>query len=156
MSPSNRIRIYFDRPATGYRLVFGYLGLFLMLVGFVCLLPLAFLPFYPSEANVIWSFIIPGGSSIVVGLILYFILIFKKEKANLGKHQDSILLVLLWMFAIVIGAIPFFLRGFPNDLSTYSMNMNDAIFESASGYTATGFSLFDFSETAKILMTKDV
>lgn len=145
---ASRVKLSFYRPAAGYRLVFGYLGLFFILVGVVCLLPLAFLPFYPEEANVSWSFVIPGGSSIVVGLLLYFLLIFKKERDNLGKHQDSVLLVLVWMIAILIGSVPFMLRGFPNNLGEYAMNANDAIFESASGYTATGFSLFNFDTNA--------
>lgn len=121
----------------GYRLLFGYLGIFIALVGVILLLPLVVLPFYPSEANVAYMFIIPGSISLLTGVVLAGLLLRKKEKGNLEKHQDSTLLVLIWIFAIVIGSIPFMIRG--------DMSITESIFESCSGFTATGFTTFDFS-----------
>ena len=133
------------KEASGYRLIFGYLGMFILFVGIITLLPLIFLIFYPNESDVILSFLIPGASSIVVGLILYFALIFKRERKQLGKFQDSFLLVFIWVIAILIGAIPFMIRGIMH--SGYgNMSPSDAIFESTSGYSATGLTVFNFNE----------
>ena len=98
------------KPAGGYKLIFGYFGLFLILIGIICLLPLFMLFFYPGEANELFSFLIPGLSSIVVGILLS-LLIIKRDKMRLGKFQDAILLVGVWLLAILVGAVPFMLRG---------------------------------------------
>ncbi len=125
------------KTASGYRLIFGYLGIFLILIGLICLLPLVALLFYPSEGGVAFNFYIVGLSSVVSGLALSLSLLSGREKERLGKHQDFILIVLIWIFAIVIGAIPFLLRG--------DMNFTQSIFESTSGFTSTGLTVFDFT-----------
>lgn len=124
------------KAASGYRLIFGYLGIFLILIGLICLLPLVVLFFYPSETGVASHFYIVGIITIVAGLALAIILLRGREKERLGKHQDFILLLLIWLFAIIIGAFPFFLRG--------DMNFTQSIFESTSGYTSTGLTVFNF------------
>jgi trk system potassium uptake protein len=132
--------------ASGYRLIFGYLGYFLVLIGIICILPLFMLVAYPNEVNVIWSFLIPGLTSIVIGFALSFF-IFKREKCQLGKFQDSVLLVALWILAILVGAVPFFLRGMGTSYFG-TTSVTDAIFESTSGYSSTGLTLFEFSADA--------
>lgn len=129
--------------ASGYRLVFGYLGLFITVVGIICLLPLFTLIAYPSEANYAINFIIPGCSSIIVGFLL-MLLIIGREKGQLGKHQDSVLLVLVWLFAILICSVPFTMSRI--QLGENGMSFTEAVFESTSGYGTVGltrFSMFD-------------
>lgn len=129
--------------ASGYRLVFGYLGYFMVLVGIICLLPLSVALIY-KETNVIADFAIPGGAAIIGGVALSF-LIFKRERMQLGKFQDSSLLVLIWLMAITIGCVPFMLRGaFTNMFGEARMRFSEAFFESTSGYSASGLTLFDF------------
>lgn len=136
------------KEAGGYRLIFGYLGIFLILVGIICLLPLLMLIPYPNESSCWPSFVIPGGSSIIIGLCLAF-LIFKRDKLQLGKFQDSILLVSIWLMAILVGSVPFLLRGIGTDeFDTLRMNFTDAIFEATSGYTASGLTVFNFDSNA--------
>ena len=101
---------------------------------------------YPNEVNAIWSFLIPGLASIGTGFALSFF-IFKREKCQLGKFQDSVLLVALWLLAILVGAVPFFLRGMGTSYFG-TTSVTDAIFESTSGYSSTGLTLFDFSADA--------
>ena len=125
------------KAASGYRLIFGYLGIFLILIGIICLLPLAVLIFYPHEAGVSQNFYIVGASSIAAGLILSITLLKGREKERLGKHQDFVLLVLIWLVAIVIGAVPFLMRG--------DMNFTQSIFESTSGFTSTGLTVFNYT-----------
>ena len=143
-----------DGVARGYTLIFGYLGIFLISIGIVCLIPLLLIPFFVSEGGSFLAFLIPGIVSILVGIGLSF-LTFKKEKAQLGKFQDAILLVLVWLSAILIGSVPFLLRGLVVEASPFSisfdasksMSFSDAIFESTSGYSSSGLTVFNFDTT---------
>lgn len=124
------------KVVSGYPLIFGYLGIFFIVSGFICILPLVMLIAYPSESAYAHYFYLPGLISIAIGIILTFSFLYKKEKSRLGKHQDTILLVLVWLIAIIVGSIPFMFRG---------MDFTASIFESTSGFSATGLSRFDFS-----------
>ncbi len=146
-----RLRQKNDKVTSGYALIFSYLGVFLIVIGIVCLIPLLLLPFFFKEASSLFSFLIPGIVSILVGVGLTF-LTFKKERAQLGKFQDSVLLILIWLSAILVGSIPFLLRGLTFDFSSfrfiyqaeYSMSFSNAIFESTSGYSSSGLTVFNF------------
>ena len=119
-----------------YKLIFGYLGIFLIFVGVMCLLPLFVLIKYhdPYEVSQWSNFFIPGISSILVGVALTFLL-KGTQKVKLGKHQDSVLLVLIWVFAIIICAIPFFLK-------KDNMNFTESVFETTSGFSTIGLTVF--------------
>lgn len=131
------------KVASGYRLVLGYLGLFMVVIGLICLLPLFTLIAFPSESQFAINFIIPGCSSIVIGALL-MLFIVNKAKAQLGKHQDLVLLFLIWLFAILICAVPFALSKM--QLGDAGMSFTESVFESASGYCTVGltrFKMFD-------------
>lgn len=121
------------KTVSGYRLIFGYLGLFLIFVGISTLLPLFGLIFFPEEASDWYCFVIPGCGSILLGLLL-MLFIYKKTKAQLGKHQDSVLLVLVWVCAILISSIPFLIKG--------NLSFVDAIFETTSAFATVGLTVF--------------
>lgn len=123
------------KTASGYRLIFGYLGLFIAFVGLATLLPLFALFAYPEEAGDWYCFVIPGVGAIALGIVLFVTLIANRNKAQLGKHQDSVLLLLVWVTAILISATPFLIKGI--------FNFTDAIFETASGYGTVGLSVMD-------------
>ena len=122
------------KTASGYRLIFGYLGLFIALVGVAILLPLFGIFAFPEEAKDWYCFVIPGASAIVLGSLMFGILIAGRTKSQLGKHQDAILLVLIWLSAIFISAVPFLIKGF--------LSFTDAIFETTSCYATVGLSVF--------------
>lgn len=44
-------------------------------------------------------------STIGLGFLL-FLLIYKRERTQLEKFQDSALLVMIWLSAILIGSVP--------------------------------------------------
>lgn len=139
------------KQVKGIRLIFGYLGIFLILAGIIDLLPLAMLIFYPSEANSWLSFFAPGVGSILIGLALFFSFLWNKQREKLEKFEDSILLVMIWIFAILVGSVPFMLRGllsydiYGNYIfDTYRMSFTDAMFEATSGYSTTGLTVFNF------------
>lgn len=121
------------KQAKGYRLIFGYLGIFMVAIGIICFLPLFALFAFNSEAIYAKNFLIPGAASIIVGIALSFLL-FKREKQQLGKHQDAVLLVLIWLVAVLICSVPFIMLG---------MSFTDAVFETTSGFATIGLTVFN-------------
>ena len=132
------------KTASGYRLIFGYLGLFIAFVGVAILLPLLALlnPANRGEAGDWYCFVIPGVAAIIGGSFMFGLLIAGRSKANLGKHQDSILLVLIWLCAIFISAVPFLLE------KDMNLSFTDALFETTSCYATVGLSIFKESDYA--------
>ena len=124
------------KTASGYRLIFGYLGLFIAFVGIAILLPLfgLFDPKIRPEAGDWYCFVIPGVSAIILGSLMFGLLIAGRTKAQLGKHQDAILLVLIWLSAIFISAVPFLIKG--------QWSFTDSMFETTSCYATVGLSIF--------------
>lgn len=123
---------------SGYPLIINYLGIFAFLIGFINLLPLVLLAFRPEESQYAQYFLIPGLTSIVVGSFVIF-LFRKREKGKLERHQDAVLVVLIWLLAILISSVPFMLTG------TY--NFTQSIFEATSGYSTTGLTVVNVEQT---------
>lgn len=133
------------KAVTGLRLILGYFGLFLIFEGLVTLVPLIMILFYRSEWQVYLDFLIPSGAAVAAGFLLYLVFIAGRERGRLGKRDDALLLVLLWLAAIVLGAMPFYLTQFPslnngNAALNLDMSFTECIFEATSGYTTTGVS----------------
>ncbi len=126
------------KSVSGFRMIFGFLGVFLILIGFLTALPLIILIPYPEEVGAALPFSITAGSDIVIGLILYFLFLFKRHPEKFKRHEESQLLTLIWIFAIISGAMPFVIASG----SLINMNFSKAIFESASSYTGTGLTGF--------------
>ncbi|MCR4561607.1 MAG: hypothetical protein K5694_00150 [Bacilli bacterium] len=140
------------KPASGARLIFGYLGLFLIFEGVLTLIPAAIIAIFREEWMVWMDFAIPGLGGVLLGAILFLALIAGRPKARFKKHEDVLLLVLLWISAMVLGAIPFYLTNFPilnfaeaeawKGLSpSLGMSFTECLYESFSGYCAVGFTV---------------
>lgn len=132
MDLENKVKV-----VKGYRLVLGYLGSITIIIGLIILLPLLVIPFYPSEIKYALNFLIPGLSSIFVGLLLS-LLIYKKQKARLQRNQDSLIVVGCWIISFIVCCFPFLLK---QDGETY--NFTQSMFEVVSGFTTTGLSVVD-------------
>jgi trk system potassium uptake protein TrkH len=134
------------KEVKGFRLIFGYLGIFLMFEGLVTILPLAVLPFYPSEWVCYLDFLIPGLTGLIVGAILFFAFVAGRPKGHFARNDDALLLVLLWICGVILGSMPFFLTRFPllsmggADLDL-GMSYSECFFEAMSGYSATGLTV---------------
>ncbi len=131
------------KTISGYPLILGYLGYFIMMIGLINLLPLLTILFYPEDASESKYFIVPGVVAIIVGYLLSLIL-RGKGTSKLERHQDILLIFLIWVFAIIISAFPFILSG--------NYNFTQAIFESTSGYSTTGLSVVDVAVTSKTFL----
>lgn len=133
-------RLNYDLPSSkpkqwvGLKLIGGYLGVTVFFVGLFCLAPLLVLPFYPEEAVYAKYFIVPGALSMLFGYLLSFLL-KNVSMRQLEKHQDTFLVLLVWIIAIFICAMPFWLTG--------DYNLVQSLFESTSGFTTTGLSVVD-------------
>ena len=129
----------------GIRLVLGYLCVFLAFFGGITLLPLLSIAIFQDEWRCFLAFVIPGGASLAIGMILGPILMKGRAKGKLEKFQDSVLLVAIWLLCVLIGSMPFFLADkvdfFGGNEGALSMNFSEAFFESMSGYSACGFTV---------------
>ena len=95
---------------TGWRLVFGYFGIFLCVIGVLILMPLIMLIFYPEESSSFVAFLLPGLISFISGLLLS-LFIFRKKQGRLTTIEDLILLIGVWILAILLSSIPYYFYG---------------------------------------------
>jgi len=128
---------------SGYPLILNYLGIFAILIGIINLFPLIVLAFYPEELDQALFFVVPGIITILIGLLINFF--FRGAvKGRFERHQDAILVVLIWILAIFASAMPFILTG--------DYNLTQAVFETSSGYSTTGLSVVNVTVTPKIFL----
>src|SRR5690606_7827690 len=107
------------KTVRGYKLLLGYLGVFIALAGGIQLLALVGLLFNTEDMTYLPHFLIPGISSIVIGILLSFF-IRGKHLAKLERFEDAVFLVLMWIIVIFISSIPFMMFG---------ANFTQAVFE---------------------------
>lgn len=115
-----------------YKIVFGYLGIFITIIGIITLIPMISLLFYPDELEYGISFLIPSIISFSIGIPLSSLLKARKDQ-SLSLRQDAIIVILIWIAASAISAMPFIVSG--------KLNFTQAIFEAVSGWTTTGLSV---------------
>ena len=93
------------KAVTGFRLIAGYLGQFLILIALITAFPLILLPFYPNEYQATFPFLFTAILDVIVGSFLHFFFLAGKPRQPFARHEDSHLLVLIWLSAIVSGAL---------------------------------------------------
>ena len=125
-----------------YRTIFGYTGLMIAIAGTTILCPLIALIAYPEETQLAWGFLIPGFFLVISGLLLWCQL--KHLSTNLTLQDGCIIVILSWIIAIAFGSIPF--------LTVGGLNFTQALFESTSGWTTTGLSVIDLSQTSQLIL----
>ena len=124
------------------------IGKLMILIGLFVAAPLIILPWYPDEIKYFWEFLIPGGGSALLGIILC---ILKGRnpgpqsvswKTSVGRSSLTVLFA--WTWGVIIGAIPFVLGN--------QLTVVQALFEAVSGWTTTGLSTIDVSKTTPIYL----
>jgi len=111
------------------KLVYKYLGKVLIGFGILLLCPIIIGLIYKEP---ITPFLVPLTISIILGIILNSL---KPEDKNLYAKDGFVIVTLSWIFISLIGCIPFILG---DKLSFY-----DAIFETVSGLTTTGATIYN-------------
>ena len=143
-----------------YQTIFAYTGLICLIAGVTILFPLVILFAYPEEINLAWGFLWPGLTLTIIGLGLWLQLSpFKQQKKKnrnysasrpyyqreiLTLQEGAIIILLSWLLVIAFGTIPF--------LTVGGLNFTQAVFESTSGWTTTGLSVVDVTQTPHVIL----
>ena len=114
-----------------YRMIKYTLGWLLMFEAGFFLVPMITAVIY-SE----WHTLVAFAISAIICLAIGVLCIFKKpEKTGIFAREGFVIVSLSWILLSIFGAIPFMLSG-------ATTNYFDALFETASGFTTTGSSIF--------------
>ena len=130
------------------RLVLSLLGVLLALFGSTFLLPLfAGLLLGEPHEQVAWLYGLPLLLSVGGGSLLYFQ--FRSDE-ELRDREAFALVSVAWLLFAVFGAIPYVMAGDMassdgEPLMVYDLTLAEAYFESISGLTTTGATVFDSS-----------
>lgn len=111
--------------------VFCQLGKILIIIGLTMLFPML-MAIYDGDPSA-WAFATGCIISVLMGLALY---LFLRGESGLSIRDGFLLVTLAWTVASLFGSIPMVLSGvFQTPL--------DAVFETVSGFTATGITILD-------------
>ena len=122
--------------------VFRVLSLLLFIVSLFMIFPIIFGLYY-GEGSMIRYFLIPMGCTAVVAAA---VLAVTRNAPKMLSIRDGFLLVTLsWVFAALIGSLPFY-------LSKVIPSFADAYFETMSGFTTTGASILTDIESLPMCM----
>jgi len=120
----------FRRPHFEFRTVLGILGAFIFFLGFALLIPMFIAFIYDEE---IWhTFLLSASIAFVMGGGLYYSF---RPRHELRVREGFLVVSLTWLTLSLIGALPFVISGI---LPSYT----DAVFETMSGLTTTGATIF--------------
>ena len=116
-----------------YLFIFNYLGTLLALFGLLMLLPLLVQIYYREGAagtQLMMAFIIPAAMLFSIGMLLQ-----KKIPNRIPTVREGMVITALaWLLAAAVSSLPFIIgNGKP---------VVDALFEAASGITASGLTVF--------------
>lgn len=126
-----------------YRVILAYTGMIWLIVGALMLAPLLLLFFDMREVALAWGMILPGTILVALGFTLWRLL-RPSHPPSLSYQEGTVIVVLAWLMAILWGALPFcLLLGLP---------WTEAVFESTSGWTTTGLSVIDVTQTPRLLL----
>lgn len=134
--------IYKRTRRPGFMVMGKAMGYLMILIGVVILVPLLCIPFWPEESSQMYCFAIPGVLSIMCGYTIKTLTAPYKVK-TLEHNSGSVIVLLLWIVAILIAAVPFYLTGY--------YTPTQAIFESTSGLTTTGFTVTDYATATHMI-----
>lgn len=126
-----------------YKLILGYTGLMCLVVGGLILTPLLLLVIYRHEQVFAGGFLWPGLGLALPGLLLWWRLT-PAERSSLTWQEGTVVILLSWVLAIIVGAIPFVIIS--------GLTFTQAIFESTSGWTTTGLSVVDVTQAPYLLL----
>ncbi len=109
------------------------LGLLLLIFSISLLPPMAVFAWYRQGS--IYPFLITFLLTTTVGGLFW--LLTRRTTAELKARDGFLIVFLVWAVACLVGAIPFFFYFYPN------LSFTDALFESVSGLSTTGASVFE-------------
>ena len=115
-----------------YRIVIKVIGLLVFIMGLFMMIPCLMAIFY--DHSLILPFIKSSAIALVTGVLFYTI---KTPSQEIRKREGYLIVALGWLMLCVYGSMPYvFEQAFP-------LSLTDAIFESTSGFTTTGATIFN-------------
>jgi trk system potassium uptake protein TrkH len=118
-----------------FKIVIKLLGVILLAMGIFMLLPLIVTIF--TSTGEIYPFLFSSGLCIAIGLPF---VVVKPEINKIGKREGYLIVALSWLVMSVAGMLPYLFEGVIDSIPS-------AFFESASGLTTTGASVFNDIES---------
>ncbi len=113
--------------------IFRVLGLLLIMFSLSMLTPI--IVFFIYRDGTIEPFLVSFAVTLITGLCCW--LPTRKGLRELKVKDGFLVVVLFWLVLSIFGALPFYLNFFPK------LNFTDALFESVSGLTTTGGTVFN-------------
>ena len=122
-------------------------GELMILIGLFVMAPVLVIIWFPQDYIHFWDFVIPGGSSALLGVIFCLKKLTRPKefiswKESMGRSSLTVLFA--WGWGVLIGALPFVISG--------QLTMVQGLFEAVSGWTTTGLSVIDVSQTSHIYL----
>lgn len=115
-----------------HRLIFRIIGGLLLFEGVFILSAILVAWIYHEQQ--ITHFIIASCVSLILGFT--FFLFGKNASPHIGKREGSVIVTSIWVFFTLIGLLPYWLSG-------VAPSLTDAFFETMSGFTTTGATIFE-------------
>ncbi|MCL2165978.1 MAG: TrkH family potassium uptake protein [Clostridiales bacterium] len=122
-------------------------GKLMLLVGLLVAAPLWVIWFYPEDARFASAFLFPSCFSVFAGLMVCLYSGRGETPATEWQspmQRGSLPVLFAWCFAFLAGAAPFVTGGL--------LRFHLALFESVSGWTTTGLTVMDVTETPHIFL----
>jgi trk system potassium uptake protein TrkH len=128
-----------------WRTVLSVLSYLLLLLALCLLGPLVVAIIYdsrsPHEVREIVAFAVTPALSLAAGAILRHK--FKSPGADIGRREGFAIVTFSWVLVVLFGMIPYLITGVTHSVT-------DAFFETMSGFTTTGASIFSGAEIEAI------
>jgi len=112
-----------------YQLLLSYLGKFIVVIGSSMLIPVPWAFYYQEDP---WALLISSLITVVVGLIMA---VSFNNRGTVRYREAFALVTIGWILASGFGSLPYLFSG-------TLTNFADAFFETMSGFTTTGASVF--------------
>ncbi len=116
-----------------FRGISYYLGFFCFPVTFLSFLNILYSSYFDYFLN-FNSYIVTLIVSLLIGLLFYFF--GKKAEKKISFYEQIFLILLIYLIVSLLISIPYY-------LSNYQITFINSLFESYSGITGTGFSIFE-------------
>ena len=123
------------RKANDIKYILRFLGIMLMAEGVMMLSCL--IPALHFSDGTWWSITVSGLFTLSMGLLLFFL--FRKTRHLVNQRMAYLLVVLMWAVLALFGTLPFLTTG-------TLLSFADALFESMSGISSTGATVFSAVE----------
>lgn len=112
------------------RLLMNYIGKIIIIVG-IAMLTSVICALYYGE-NIVWKLLFISVLTILLGMFLSFM--FRHDE-NLNYREGFAIVTLSWIIVSIFGSLPYVVSG-------YVVSYADALFETVSGFSTTGATIF--------------